>query len=404
MGSSHAIHTRWYRRTFAAAAVLLLTTAGALTGQPAHAKEPDPADAAGQGHPKVVTLPARVGVQDALTTAFKADVTVLELRFSGNGVVGGLMPTVGATAKDQATWVELAFQRRFNRTPAVSALVVPPSTSAAQINALQAAMAAVPQVVVTSTPAAASKKLPATHTGSPMQPLDGSIDEHFPSIWEGDTYRTVYPPVQAERRAYDYWFTYESAYGAQPSSFPNDWGMEIGITTWNDSLPGWVVRPFCPPGFGDSDWDFWSGTYEMGGIWGTNVPDASAPYADYNIASDGCDENGVEVGIGFPGQLVQDTLYLAFVELYPGTQSASRMAASVSMKSNDCNDLGLSPQTDCMGLNTNRNPPAGFDGSATLINATRNWTAPACFLMGEGFTAPIRYAPGESGCPTVIYY
>lgn len=181
---------------------------------------------------------------------------------------------------------------------------------------------------------------------------------------------------------------------------------ETPAATTNDleRFPPWLGRPpVLPAGFGDSDWDFWSGTYEMGGIWGTNVPDASAPYADYNIASDGCDEIGVEVGIDFPRQLAQDTLYLAFFELYPGTQSASRMAASVSMKSNDCNDLGLSPQTDCMGLNTDRDPPAGFDGSATLVNAPRNWTVPACFLMGEGFTAPIRYAPGESGCPTVIY-
>ncbi|WFE20265.1 hypothetical protein O7621_20520 [Solwaraspora sp. WMMD937] len=345
-----------------------------------------------------------MGVEDALSILEKIDIQVLELRFSGNGVVGGIIPMDGVTAKDQANWAELAFQRRFNRRPVVSALVVRASTSSTEIERLQSVMTAAPPAVTTTAPAVVSRRFSVERARDTVQPLDGSIDEHYPSIWEGDTYRTVYPPVQAELRAYDYWFVYESAYSAQPSTFPSDWGMELGITTWNDDLPGWVVRPFCPPGFGDSDWDFWSGTYEMGGIWGANVPESSAPYADYNIASDGCDENGVEIGIGFPRQLAQDTLYLAFAELYPGNESSSRMAASVSMKSNDCNNLGLSPHTDCMGLNTDRDPPAGFDGSALLVNSSRNWTSPACFLMGEGFTNPIRYAPGVSGCPTVVYY
>ncbi|MFV2011940.1 MULTISPECIES: hypothetical protein [unclassified Micromonospora] len=73
--------------------------------------------------------------------------------------MGGIIPMDGVTAKDQANWAELAFQRRFNRRPVVSALVVRASTSSTEIERLQSVMAAASPAVTTTAPAVVSRKV-----------------------------------------------------------------------------------------------------------------------------------------------------------------------------------------------------------------------------------------------------
>lgn len=296
--------------------------------------------------------------------------------------------------------VEAAFQRRFGQSPVVSEMTFSSTVPSTRIRALsrQLKNAGTPSLEYSLFP---ETELPRHRVPRNIITAPQDIDEHFPSIWLGETYRVLATSEMPEVRAYDNYFLYESAFSSDPQSFPNDWGMEIGITIYNPSLSP-LPRPLCGLDGGDSDWDFWSGTYQMGGLWGTNAPDNSHPYADYNIASDGCQENSVEIGIGSPTALEQDVTYIAFAELFPGNAGFSLMSASVSMKSNDCNDLLLDPGTNCMGLNTDRDPPTGFDGSATLVNAGRDWTVPGCFLMADGLEDPLRLSPGEGDCPIVV--
>lgn len=134
---------------------------------------------------EIVMLPIKVRVQDALDTALKAKAKVLEFRFSGNGVIGGLRPS-GVPPKYQAAWAEIAFQRRFKRVPVVSALIVAPQTSETQMGDLRSAMATLPKAAAISAPVKFSRSLGVKRAPST---LAGSIDEHFPSWWAGNTYR-----------------------------------------------------------------------------------------------------------------------------------------------------------------------------------------------------------------------
>ncbi|MGL5857076.1 MAG: hypothetical protein ACRC35_01470 [Angustibacter sp.] len=71
----------------------------------------------------------------------------------------------------------------------------------------------------------------------------------------------------------------------------------------------------------------------------------------------------------------------------------------MGLVSNDCNNVGADPNTNCMGLKTDRDPPSGVEGSQLLFNRDREWTVPACFWNADGLQEPIRYANGTSGCP-----
>lgn len=151
----------------------------------------------------------------------------------------------------------------------------------------------------------------------------------------------------------------------------------------------------------DPNKSFWAQTWNTpSALWASNAPASAASYADYVTDGDPCTVNGLELGIGYPRVLSQNTTYFLQSATLKGTQPQgnSTMSASVSLKSNDCNDTGSSPASWCMGLNSGRTPPV--TGSQLFVGRSRNWLAPGCFDMATGWAAPTNSGPGVKNCPT----
>ncbi|MGL5858071.1 MAG: hypothetical protein ACRC35_06645 [Angustibacter sp.] len=351
-----------------------------------------------------VELDHPVSVEDAVRLTSQLDVPIVELRMTGAGVLGGLVPSSGESPAAQALWVESAFTARFGRAPAVSAVVVEADGGSVVDERVRSTLTAAAPARLTDTPGGMSAPVTGLIRGRTIGPRQApqDFDSHFPSSWVGLAYtrRGPGPP----RRATDNNFLYNARFGARPSNFPDDWGLEMGMTLYNPALSG-LPRPACGLDGGDSDDDFWAKTWNTNGaVWGTNVPPGSAPYADYNIQSDDCNANSLELGIGFPRALRQGVIYVVFSETGAGTQPRSPMSASMALKSNDCNNIGSAPNTDCMGLNTRRRPPAGVEPTRPLVGRGRGWTVPACFQNFDGSDAPTRTpnggtVPGGPPCP-----
>ncbi|WP_447644834.1 hypothetical protein [Nocardioides zeae] len=173
--------------------------------------------------------------------------------------------------------------------------------------------------------------------------------------------------------------------------------MEIGITLYNKSLSG--TRPACGHTGNRSDYNFYLPAASTlsgsgGGFWGGNWPLTGEVYFDWNLASDPCGQNSVEFGIGRPAELLDNVRYLMVVQFGDrGLEPWSVFGASVSLKSNDCDDLGREAHTDCMGLNIFRDPPV--QGAAILVNKNRGWTMPGTVDYGDNYIEPV-YWPAAS--------
>ncbi|WP_084037125.1 amidase domain-containing protein [Haloechinothrix halophila] len=334
---------------------------------------------------KVVQLSHPVSIRHALETGAAHKAEIVEYRF-GNGVAGGLFPTPGASAQDDARWVKSAFDDKYGVAPVVSAIVVKHNVNASVlIDKLR------------KRPSKKGMKAPTIRGRRPKQNSDTNITGqsasgqdipgHFPSYWFGFTQSAV--RSGEEMRASVSRFIWEGDYGADPDLNPDDWGLEIGITQWNHDLAD-STRPYCAFDGGDSDYDFWSQTWESDGIlWSTNVPSSARPYPDNVISLDSCQANSLEMGIGYPDKLTQDVLYTADIEARPGTQLSSPISATVSLVSNDC----IEPRSTCMGLNTDRNPPV--DKHFSFVNKSREYRAPGCYMMADGESAP-HYTSGDN--------
>lgn len=186
---------------------------------------------------------------------------------------------------------------------------------------------------------------------------------------------------------YSYWINYLDVWGfsGDPTIFPDDWGLELGFASYNPNITV-GIRPLCS--FGGNT-EFWSSTYSNGYVWTTyNVPSSTAPYVDYNIDSDSCRTNSVEIGYGYPQNILTDQDMNITLALEPGSESSSTASASAEMVSNDCNDIGAWPGTNCMGLNVTRTRPAGYEPSQIYVNKSRNWTIPDCMAMQDQMEEP----------------
>ncbi|MGL5857077.1 MAG: hypothetical protein ACRC35_01475 [Angustibacter sp.] len=182
--------------------------------------------------PRVVRLAHPVSVRDAIRMTAAVQVPVVELRIGGNGVIGGLVPRVGGDPDAQAAWVIGAFEKRFQRRPVVKQVIVAPGATSGQERRLGAALARAPQAPSVDRPVRlATPGGAATRGGAPTKArqVPQDFDSHFPSIWWGDAYTST--ASGDAKKATDNWFEYESAYGARPSDFPEDWGLELGITS-----------------------------------------------------------------------------------------------------------------------------------------------------------------------------
>lgn len=183
--------------------------------------------------------------------------------------------------------------------------------------------------------------------------------------------------------------------------WPDDWGLEIGPTLYNEELSG-LSRPLCLGG-GDSDTDFFFETWDSAsddvGFFVTwNIPEEAEPYVDSEITFDSCKANSLEIGVGKPRELVNNSYYYAMAWMTVGTQSDSLVGAVMSAKTNDCNNLGQPASSFCMGLNTNAEPDyiVPFE---TLLNRDRELTAPLVFKMADYYDQPMIIDPAI--CPSL---
>lgn len=356
-----------------------------------------------------IDIPA-VSIDDALTIVREHPSVVDELLVAGKGIVGGIVPDPALAPRRQARDAKLAFRNTFGVVPVVRGFVAQSDASSSKIDRAQERFEAADR--------ASARRAPVPETTGSADDVDAEllglsdvkaqfeliqaqdIPEHFPSFWKGVMYPASYQ-VQEPQRIFDYQFSYGSATGANPQLIPEDWGLELGVTTWNFDIAGsGIGRPNCGFDGTDSNTDFWQKNYTTGATWMTNLPPASVPYLDTNVATDSCQANSVEIGIGYPRQLTADTTYRAAVYLGAGTKEASPFSASAQLVSNDCNDAWLEPSTNCMGLNFDRTPDGGIDQSQTYVNIDRGWSVPGCAAMADGWAGPQYTASGTGGCPS----
>lgn len=190
---------------------------------------------------------------------------------------------------------------------------------------------------------------------------------------------------------------------------PEDWGMEFDYNLYNDDLPGGNTRPACPFGndrqfwgargtnSGDEvrSWEVWVGgsTTVSAGTWGA--------YFDGNDASDDCSSLGLSVGVGYPRNL-NDGLTgpdAGVIRVYTtvvadrGAKVSSVQSASYQATSNDCNNVGVEPNSNCMGLNVNRAFPGPGSDRHISVGKTAGYTAPGVLYSYSGWDGPLDYAP-----------
>jgi hypothetical protein len=166
--------------------------------------------------------------------------------------------------------------------------------------------------------------------------------------------------------------------GHSPALWPDsDWGLEIGLSLYNDDA--------CQGQSYSSGWWASPTTYE----WATNLPPTSEPYLDDDRAFDVCGRLAEAFGIGHPERITPSaaTYVFAISATNLGYKASSPFGADMQIVSNDCNNLGASAGSWCMGLNTAR-PFTYGQQSQVLVNRNRGAQVPGCARMYVGWQAP----------------
>lgn len=172
--------------------------------------------------------------------------------------------------------------------------------------------------------------------------------------------------------------------GARPTAMPPDWGIEMEVILWNDELNG--VHPACASNELE---EFW-GVHDVNS-WTVMVPGGQVAtygsYLDWQNLSDECGRNSLTIGIGLPRTLPvtfgTDTIQ-TMINTDRGTANESVMSSYYQAVSNDCNDIGQDPHTNCMDLNLNRTFPGPGGKVLPVLGKHREWTAPNCIFTTQG--------------------
>jgi hypothetical protein len=144
-------------------------------------------------------------------------------------------------------------------------------------------------------------------------------------------------------------------------------------------------------------WAAWKGGAKWNAVRvGWNFPGESAPYWDWDDATDSCQKLDFTLGVGYPRKLRASRVYTYWIAAERGTKSSSDYDLGAQKLSNDCNNVGLDPGSSCMGLNASR---AG-SGTEPLVGTSRRWRVPSC-ARWERERTPITYPNGRSPCPRI---
>jgi hypothetical protein len=374
-----------------------------------------------------------IALSEAAGILDRHPVEVEEYTFDlGGGIIGGFVMQGGAVGGDIDTMAK-SIQSTYGRMPVVTGVTLKadpssgtasPQPNAEGARALEEAGASqvasidesravqMPRPPEGFPPAAGSGFGAASQTGPavnatavrPALALAAAqvFQQHFPSGWASvavPRYDNLYRPTQN-------WFVWNQS-GFTPSKIPADWGMEIGVSMYNNGIGGvsnLTIRDGCRFTSQDANRSFWAQTYNGDSwYWATNVPNSAAPYPDSTLTLDACTTNSLELGVGYPRNLTTNASYFLASYTSKGTQpeNQSTMSAAVSLQSNDCNDGGNAPASWCMGLNVNR--ASSVAKSQLLVGAWRNWLVPGCFWMTSGWIDPIRSNPGgRVDCPLTV--
>lgn len=371
--------------------IALVATGTSTTSAAPAAEDPESSNSA---EPKSsltrwVELDHPVGLMKAIEATSRQPVS--ELRLAGSNFGG--MYTLSPTRPDSLPGLDAPINRRaveFNAKPMVTAVRVPYSLSKPDTEAILTILHRLPARSLQSMDPIPSGELSGLNEApNKTQRRAEPFDPGYPS-----KVRTVLGPRPADDDPYNsYMLSFIWGDGHTPQLLPDDFGLELGATLYNTDLSG-AIRPLCGLDGGDSDTDFYFTTFDdalgsEGGLtgWWSGPADAY-PYVDNEITSDSCQENSLEIGIGDPHALTFDTEYHFWIDLPYGTQARSEVSASMSIKTNDCNDLGMDPASSCMGLNTSPNPPFGTPTSYLLLNRDRGHTAPLYTYMKSGNDDP----------------
>lgn len=333
-----------------------------------------------------------------VTSAFQAaGISAIKLRYAGPQGVGEYAMPKEASAEQISRDVSDLFSRIRVRVPPLRMVTgIVPATHGDPSRGLSTALAGHVDRVE-SRPATARSALKTRKTGPPVTSAVNDWPTYFPSFWRGEmntVNRCVGAGGSCEQRRRLATFNQGIKWGDNghtPTAWPDpDWGLEVGVNLY-------APQPciFDPAGNPVNYLGWWAKRDNYS--WVTDLPSASAPYLDDNRASDECERLAVAFGVGYPRNVSGPAgyRYTFYIEQELGLQSASRMSADYQAVSNDCNNIGRAPDSDCMGLNTGRTFPYGVQ-SATLVASSRSWTVPACFAMRDQWAAPVTWANGSS--------
>ncbi len=277
-------------------------------------------------------LPHSISVKEAAKIASSSGGYVTELRITAGVVSGGyIIGTQTGDLQRRVSELNDLFKANYNREPVVTALEVAEEAKTANSPTglpvpAQQVLRAAASAPVTRIDTNQSLRLPKTPrpqarlgTTDRTSATDGAqiFPLHFPSTWTG----FALPALDGRRNNTMNWFTWESSSGANPAYLPNDWGIEIGFTLYNDNIGGTGSRPYCVSPDQDPDESFWAQTWNTpDALWASNLPSFAFAYADDVLTSDPCSTNGLELGVGHPRGLSQDTVYFMQSATLKGTQ------------------------------------------------------------------------------------
>jgi hypothetical protein len=362
-----------------------------------------------------------ISVSDAIRIAEKSPEDIAQFGVDAHGVHGGL-GTGGVSKQKLAahmTKEAATFRASYGRTPVVVSFTViapgprsrvpsPAVTSSPLVSAAEALPTAVVDESTGITPppsvqrSIAEEKAKVSAAKATTARTKQIIPGHFPSYWKGEV-ASQYSILGSGSVIYN--MRWDSSTGHNPAKVPSGWGMEIGLTMYNNNnIPS--AFPLCGP---NGYKNFFLHTWEPATSWFTNLPQAASPYIDFYIESDSCRVNGLEIGIRYPKKLAADYSY--WVSGFPGLgeqrERQSAVSASASLKQDNCGrpDPKFVPAlaTFCMGLNTRATTPKGVAQSQPYVGRNRGWLAPGCFSLTSGDAAPkqtILARPGHLSAPT----
>lgn len=366
-----------------------------------------------------VDLPVPTTPEAALAIPLGSGVEAVGFRFEQPGIVGEYFPQ----SKSDLENFTSSFRSDYGVAPAVVSLVIDTSTGSAakldvsgivsraelpRVEPLSATSPAVVERFEASRARAAEASAASAASKSP-----NAIMAIGPKSW-APGYTEVYAAPQSGKAKI---YTYNSWYNGgadqrNPHFLDSDWGIEIDIVQRNATvtpIPGAIYpsRPNCNPAtsFRNQFWaarsasnsaPFTGWTVEYIALGQSVTPASIGAYADGDDLFDECGNQSMSIGIGHPNNIsgAGGGFYDIATSIYTplGTQTISPVSGSIQAVSNDCNNIGSSPASSCMGLNYQRDLP-GQDESQIILNLSRGWVLPKCWSVNYP-EAPFSFSCG----------